>query len=89
MTQTDLAPENLEFLQAAIACGKYKDEKEVINEAIWLLKRRDEFKQSIDAACDELDAGLGVPAEEVFRHLEERISQIERESSSGENGCAR
>ncbi len=81
--RTDLPPEHADYLHTAIASGKYRDETEVLSEALFLLKRRDEIEQSLEEASRELDAGLGIPAELVFQRLEDKISEIERKSESG------
>ncbi|QDS97721.1 hypothetical protein [Adhaeretor mobilis] len=70
-----IAEEQARFLEAAIASGKYQDEKAALTEAVKLLQRRDEFVQTLDRASADIKAGNGIPAEEVFRKLEEQIAR--------------
>jgi antitoxin ParD1/3/4 len=79
--QANLPSEQLEFLQAAIASGRYRDETEALSEAVWLLKRRDELRAILEVGERELDAGLGAPAEEVFDRLEQRARELDRQAA--------
>ena len=74
----NLAAEQSQFLQAAIASGKYRDETEALNEAVFLLQRRDELRSILEVGQKELEAGLGIPAEEAFDWLEQRAAELDR-----------
>lgn len=80
--QTNLAPEHMQFLHAAVASGKYQNETEALNEALWLLKRRDELLTILEVGEQELDAGLGLPGEEVLDRLEKRAIELQRGGES-------
>lgn len=83
----NLAPEQSQYIVAAIASGKYQNEAEALNEAVWLLKRRDQLEQSLDAASAEFTAGLGIPEEDVFSHLEDVIDEVERNAKAESGSC--
>jgi putative addiction module CopG family antidote len=72
-----LAPEQAEFLAAVVASGRYRSEREALNEAVRLLQRRDELRLQLEQAEKELDAGLGIPAEEVFAKLEKHAAEVD------------
>jgi Arc/MetJ-type ribon-helix-helix transcriptional regulator len=76
--QAHLAPAETEFVLAAIASGKYRDESEALNEAVRLLRRRDELLAVLDVGAAELDAGMGIPAEEAFDRLERVAADLDR-----------
>ena len=58
------------MLRAILHTGRYQSESEVFHEALSLLRRRDDLRNEIRAAIDEIDRGEGVDADEVFRDLE-------------------
>ena len=81
----NLAPEDSQFILSSIASGKYRDEREALSEAVRLLKRRDELRALLEVGERQLDAGLGMPAEEVFDRLERRASELDQQiGRSGE-----
>jgi Arc/MetJ-type ribon-helix-helix transcriptional regulator len=74
----NLAPEQSQYIVAAIASGKYQSEVEALNQAVWLLQRRDQLEQSLRTASAEFAAGGGIPEDELFNYLEATIDEIER-----------
>lgn len=74
----NLSPEHSQYIVAAIASGRYQSEAEALNQAVWLLHRRDQLEQSLQAASAEFAAGKGIPEEEMFDFLDETINEIER-----------
>jgi Arc/MetJ-type ribon-helix-helix transcriptional regulator len=74
----NLSPEHSQYIVAAIASGRYQSEAEALNQAVWLLQRRDQLEKSLQAASAEFAAGGGIPEEEVFDFLDETINEIER-----------
>lgn len=77
--QANLAPEEFQFVQAAVANGAYRDESDALNAAVRLLKRRDELRAILEVGEKELDAGLGIPADEFFGWLEKRAAELDRQ----------
>jgi Arc/MetJ-type ribon-helix-helix transcriptional regulator len=74
----NLSPEHSQYIVAAIASGRYQSEAEALNQAVWLLQRRDQLEKSLQTASAEFSAGGGIPEEEVFDFLDETINEIER-----------
>jgi antitoxin ParD1/3/4 len=74
----NLSPEHSQYIVAAIASGKYQSEAEALNQAVHLLQRRDELRAMLEVAEKQIDAGLGIPAEEVFDRLEQRAMELDR-----------
>ena len=79
--QASLSSEQLQFLHAAVASGRYRNEAEAISEAVWLLQRRDELRAILEVGEKELDAGKGIPAEEFFDWLEKRAADADRNAA--------
>lgn len=79
---TQLASEQAQFLKAAIASGKYEDERAALTEAVKLLQRRDEFVQSLIDADDDIEAGNGIPAEVVFERLQKKLATYRQKEAS-------
>ncbi|MCK6451205.1 MAG: ribbon-helix-helix protein, CopG family [Alphaproteobacteria bacterium] len=67
-------------VRSAVEAGEYASTSEIVREALrdWsdkrLLRLRDleRLKAEIQKGIDEIDAGLGVPAEQAFKELRAR-----------------
>lgn len=77
----DIPPEFERFIQNAITSGTYRDETEVISEALRLLQEREhrleQLRQEIRPALERLDRGEGIELnddslEQFFEGIEER-----------------
>jgi len=73
----DLSPENSRYVRQRVEAGAYPNESEAVDEAIRLLRKRDELRADVLAGIGEADRGELLPAEDVFARLEERARQIE------------
>jgi len=73
----NLSPENVRFIEQLLQQGTYASEQEALNDAVTLLKKRDELRSAVRAGIDQADSGELLPAEEVFGRLEKRASEIE------------
>lgn len=65
------------FVQRMVAERRFLNEGEVLAEALRLLQARETLREEIDRGFAQLDAGLGVPAEDVYARVEQRIRRIE------------
>jgi hypothetical protein len=65
----DLSPENRNYLDAAVAAGAFPNALSALDEAVVLLRRRDETRRKLQAAVDQADRGELIPAEQVFAQL--------------------
>lgn len=72
----DIPADYSSFVTAIVARGDYRNEADVVSAALQLLKRRDEAIQEIRAGIDQLDQGLTVDGEEVFRRLREKAANL-------------
>ena len=54
---TDLSPENENFIDHAVATGLFQDRGKALNAAIDLLKRREGLIRDVNSGIDQLDAG--------------------------------
>lgn len=61
-----------------VANGRYNSKSEVLREGVRLVQEREarlaELQKMLQQGIDELDAGLGIPAEEVFAELRARYA---------------
>jgi antitoxin ParD1/3/4 len=71
---TTITPELEQIVQSLVATGDYRNEKEILTEALELLRRRDELRAEIQIGIDELDRGERIPAREVFDELRQRVA---------------
>ena len=65
------------FVQRMVAERRFLNEGEVLAEALRLLQARETLREEIDRGFAQLDAGLGVAAEDVYARVEQRIRRIE------------
>ncbi len=72
-----LAPEQVAFLQSVVSSGVYRNESEALADAVRLLERREALRSLLSEGEKELDAGLGLPANEVFARLEQRAALLD------------
>lgn len=68
----DLAP----FVQRMIAERRFLTESDVVAEGLRLLQARETLRQEVRMAYEEMDAGLGIPADKVYARAEERIKEL-------------
>lgn len=76
-TMADISSDNAQYLDDAIKRGTYTDESEALNEAVKLLRKRDQLRVDVGAGINQANQGELLPADEVFERLEERARQIE------------
>ena len=72
-----MSQENAQYIQEAIKNGAYRDEREALDEAVGLLKNRDQLRRDVQAGIEQADQGQLIPAEKVFERLEQRAREIE------------
>ncbi len=70
---SDLLP----FVQQLVATRRFLSEGDVVAEGIRLLQVRETLRHEVVKGFEQLDSGLGIPAEAVFDRLEKRIKAIE------------
>lgn len=68
---TDLSPENEQFLQHAVECGTFQDRAQALDQAVELLRKRQELLDHIDEGTRQLRAGEGIElrSEEELRQF--------------------
>jgi Arc/MetJ-type ribon-helix-helix transcriptional regulator len=57
---TDLSPQNEKFIQYAVARGIFHDRGEALDEAVELLRKRQELLDHIDKGTLQLRSGEGI-----------------------------
>jgi Arc/MetJ-type ribon-helix-helix transcriptional regulator len=72
---TDLSPQNEQFIQHAVAKGVFHNRGEALDEAVELLRRRQELLDHIDDGTRQLRAGEGIElfGEEALRAYFEQL----------------
>lgn len=64
-----ITPECEQFVQQLVAQGAYSSNAAVVDEALRLLKHRDELRAEIRRGLDELDRGERITDETAFGEL--------------------
>ncbi|MEK6644914.1 MAG: type II toxin-antitoxin system ParD family antitoxin [Planctomycetota bacterium] len=76
-----ISPENEQFIQSAIDSGAFTDPRQVLDEALSLLKKREALRHDVEAGLAQLDRGEGRDAEKVFTRLLERADALHSSKS--------
>ena len=61
---------------------KNREEADALNQAVVLLRRRVSLLQEIDEAHEQVEAGMGIDADLVFKRLSEQAKQLAAKSAS-------
>lgn len=70
------------FVQRMLAERRFLTADDVLSEGLRLLQARETLRQEVRSGFEQLDAGLGVEAEEVYRRAEEKIHEIARQKNA-------
>jgi antitoxin ParD1/3/4 len=72
-------PQDMEsFVQRMVDGRRFLSEQDVVTEGLRMLQARETLRDEVAKGFTSLDAGQGVPAEEVYARAEMRIAEIER-----------
>ncbi len=74
---TEIPSDLLPFVRRMVAAKRFLTEDDVIAEGIRLLQSRETLRDEVANGFDQLDAGLGIPAAQVYDRVEQRIRAIE------------
>jgi len=74
---SDFAP----FVQRMVAERRFLTETDVLAEGLRLLQARETLRQEVRLGFEQLDAGLGVDAADVYQRAERRIDEIENDKN--------
>lgn len=83
MIRADISPELERFVEAAIKSGQFRDRAHIMDEALRLLRKRDELRRDVDAGVEQLDRGMGLAADDVFPRLTEKSHRHTERDKSG------
>lgn len=80
----EMSPENRDYLESSIASGVYPNALAALDEAMLLLRRRDDLRSKLQAGIEQADRGELLPSEEVFTRLEQRAAEIQRQAQESQ-----
>ena len=75
---TEIPSDLVPFVQRMVAERRFLNEGDVLAEGLRLLQARETLREEVKKGFEQLDAGMGIPAEDVYARAEGRIRQIER-----------
>lgn len=75
----DISPDSERYIDEAVKSGTYNSRQEAMTEAVELLKRRDKLRADVHAGIKQAEQGELLPADDVFRRLEQRAKEIEEQ----------
>jgi len=73
----DISDEHARYIHEAVKAGTYKSEQAALDEAVGLLKRRDQLRADVKLGKNQLDAGRGLDSEHVFDRVRKRANDIQ------------
>lgn len=74
---TEIPSDLVPFVQRMVSEKRFLNESDVLAEGLRMLQARETLHAEVRKGFDKLDAGKGIPAEDVYRRAEERIREIE------------
>lgn len=77
-----ISPDNARYLDESVRQGVYRDQDHALDEAIRLLRQRDQLRADVQAGVQQADQGELLPADEVFKRLEQRAREIEQSAGA-------
>ena len=75
---TEIPSDMVPFVQRMVSERRFLSESDVLAEGLRMLQARETLREEVAKGFAQLDAGLGVQADQVYVRAEERIAQIER-----------
>ena len=70
------------FVQRMVAERRFLTTDDVLSEGLRLLQAQETLRKEVRSGFEQLDAGLGIEAEDVYRRAKEKIHEI-----SGQNNA--
>ncbi len=77
---TEIPRDLVPFVQRLVAERRFLNEGDVLAAGLRLLQARETLRQEVQKGFGQLDAGLGIPAQEVYARAEERIRNVDHEA---------
>ena len=74
---TEIPSGLLPFVQRMVAAKRFLNEGDVVAEGLRLLQARETLREEVTKGLEQLDAGYGIPSEQVYARVEQRILDIE------------
>lgn len=74
---TEIPRDLIPFVRRMVAEKRYLTEGDVLAEGLRMLQARETLREEVKKGFDQLDAGMGVPAEGVYARVEERVRYME------------
>lgn len=80
----DLGSKLEQTVKDLVANGRYGSVSEVLREGVRLVQEREariaDLRAAVQKGIDEIDAGLAIPAEEVFAELRARMAAMKKKA---------
>jgi hypothetical protein len=70
-----------DYISVAVKLGIYPNADTALAEAVNLFQRRDQLRADVQHGIQQADRGDLLPAEEVFRRSEQRVTEIEAQAA--------
>ena len=80
-----LTPENEQFVSDVVQAGSYTSREAVLDEALALLRQREELRRKLDAGIEQVQRGELLDGDEAFDQLELRARKIVASASKAES----
>jgi len=74
---TEIPSDLVPFVKRMVSEKRFLNESDVLAEGLRSLQAKETLRAEMKKGFDQLDAGQGIPAADVYRRAEERIQDIE------------
>ena len=71
-----LSPDNQQFLNNAVEAGRFSTTADALDEAVRLLRKKDEFEKAVIAGIEQADRGELLDGESVMAKFMQRATAI-------------
>ena len=75
---TEIPSDMVPFVQRMVSERRFLSEGDVLAAGLRMLQAREALRGEVAKGFAQLDAGQGIPSEQVYARAEERIVQVER-----------
>jgi len=75
---TSIPSDMAAFVERMVSGRRFLSEQDVMAEGLRMLQARETLREEVVKGFEQLDAGLGISAEQAYSRAEQRITQIER-----------
>ena len=79
-----LRPDNEKFIESAVRNGDYADRGEALDQAVDLLRKRDQLVRDVNYGIEQIERGEVVDSQEVYEELRRKAALLREHARSSD-----